>query len=239
MGLETGTYVEDLVATNPVGTDAKSAGDDHFRLIKSVLKATFPGMSGALLRVLLKSANYTLLATDNTVLVDCSAALTLSLTAAATLGNKWLIVVSSRGGDVLIDPNGAETINGATTLTLPKGSFAFVWCNGSTFYAVTLPENATKVGASTTSGTLIFADAGKCVKLSAGITIPANVFNEGDVVSLYNDTSGSLTITQGASLTLRRVGSSDTGNRTLTQRGLVSVWFVSATEAVISGGGLN
>lgn len=43
MGLETGTYVPDLVITNPVGaTDAKSEGDNHIRLIKSVLKASFP-----------------------------------------------------------------------------------------------------------------------------------------------------------------------------------------------------
>lgn len=42
MGLETGTYVNDLNVNNPVGaTDAKSEGDNHLRLIKSVLKATF------------------------------------------------------------------------------------------------------------------------------------------------------------------------------------------------------
>ena len=33
MALETGTYISDLVATNPVASDAKSQGDDHIRLI--------------------------------------------------------------------------------------------------------------------------------------------------------------------------------------------------------------
>jgi hypothetical protein len=47
MGIESGTYVTDLVATNPPGTDPKSQGDDHLRLIKSVLKNTFPGADGA------------------------------------------------------------------------------------------------------------------------------------------------------------------------------------------------
>lgn len=47
MGLETGTYIDSLVVTNPLGTDAKSAGDDHLRLIKSTLKATFPNITGA------------------------------------------------------------------------------------------------------------------------------------------------------------------------------------------------
>lgn len=47
MGLETGTYISDLVATNPLGSDAKSSGDDHIRLVKSTVKATFPNISGA------------------------------------------------------------------------------------------------------------------------------------------------------------------------------------------------
>lgn len=48
MGLESGTYVNDLVSSNPVGsTDPKSQGDDHLRLIKAVLKATFPNADKA------------------------------------------------------------------------------------------------------------------------------------------------------------------------------------------------
>lgn len=47
MGLETGTYISDLVITNPLGSDAKSTADDHLRLIKSCLKTTFPSVTGA------------------------------------------------------------------------------------------------------------------------------------------------------------------------------------------------
>ena len=47
MGLETGSFISDLVATNPLGTDDRSQGDDHIRLIKSVLKTTFPNVAGA------------------------------------------------------------------------------------------------------------------------------------------------------------------------------------------------
>lgn len=42
MALETGTYIDDLVATNPTATDDVSEGDDHIRLIKSTVKATIP-----------------------------------------------------------------------------------------------------------------------------------------------------------------------------------------------------
>jgi hypothetical protein len=48
MGLETGTYISDLVATNPTATDGMKEGDDHFRLMKSVIQASFPNITGAM-----------------------------------------------------------------------------------------------------------------------------------------------------------------------------------------------
>lgn len=49
MSLETGSYINDLVASNPPGTDPKSSGDDHLRLIKTALKNCFAGFTGAIL----------------------------------------------------------------------------------------------------------------------------------------------------------------------------------------------
>jgi len=48
MALETGTYISDLNASNPVSTDGLAQADDHLRLIKSTVKATFPNVSGAI-----------------------------------------------------------------------------------------------------------------------------------------------------------------------------------------------
>jgi len=47
VGLESTTYISGLVATNPVVGDDVAQGDDHLRLIKSTLLATFPNVSGA------------------------------------------------------------------------------------------------------------------------------------------------------------------------------------------------
>ena len=47
MGLETGTYLDALVPTNPASTDGLSQADDHLRLIKSTLTNTFPNITGA------------------------------------------------------------------------------------------------------------------------------------------------------------------------------------------------
>jgi hypothetical protein len=49
MGLETGSNIADLVITNPLASDPKSAGDDHLRLIKTILKNAFAGFTGAII----------------------------------------------------------------------------------------------------------------------------------------------------------------------------------------------
>jgi len=45
MPLETASYINSLVATNPASTDTVSQADDHLRLIKKVLKDTFPNIN--------------------------------------------------------------------------------------------------------------------------------------------------------------------------------------------------
>ena len=47
MALETSTFINGLVATNPVSTDPLAQADDHMRLIKSTITATFPSITGA------------------------------------------------------------------------------------------------------------------------------------------------------------------------------------------------
>jgi hypothetical protein len=46
MGLEAGDYISDLIETNPTPGDKRRQGDDHIRLIKKVLKGTFPLLNG-------------------------------------------------------------------------------------------------------------------------------------------------------------------------------------------------
>jgi len=48
MALETGTYIDSLTETNPTSSDNAAQGDDHLRLIKATLKATFPNLVGAM-----------------------------------------------------------------------------------------------------------------------------------------------------------------------------------------------
>jgi hypothetical protein len=48
MSLETATYLHQLNVANPAGSDKLQQGDDHLRLIKAVLKNTFPNLTGAM-----------------------------------------------------------------------------------------------------------------------------------------------------------------------------------------------
>jgi|TARA_B110000259_G_scaffold82494_1_gene96365 hypothetical protein len=47
MALETGTYIDSLVVANPAATDALSQADEHLKLLKSTIKATFPNVDAA------------------------------------------------------------------------------------------------------------------------------------------------------------------------------------------------
>jgi hypothetical protein len=52
MALESATYISGLVTTNPTGSDSISQGDDHIRLIKTVLKNTFPNVASVIAPVI-------------------------------------------------------------------------------------------------------------------------------------------------------------------------------------------
>ncbi len=84
-----------------------------------------------------KSGSYTAVSGDKGTILECTGTWTLALTAAATLGSGWWVWVRNTGtGTITIDPNSAETIDGATTATLKGGSWALVQCDGSAFRCV-------------------------------------------------------------------------------------------------------
>ena len=48
MALESATFIDGLVATNPTSSDNVSDGDNHIRLLKTTIKASFPSITGAM-----------------------------------------------------------------------------------------------------------------------------------------------------------------------------------------------
>lgn len=80
---------------------------------------------------------------------------------------------------------------------------------------------------------------GRCMAISAGITINTGIYNAGDAFSVYNDSASAITLTQGASVTMRLGGTTTTGSRTLAARGVATLWFNSASEPIVSGPGVT
>ena len=60
----------------------------------------------------------------------------------------------------------------------------------------------------------------------------------GDIIVIYAGAS-SRTLTQGSGVTMRLGGSATTGSRTLAARGVAMLFFVSASEVVVSGGAVT
>ena len=130
-------------------------------------------------------------------------------------GTKWSF---SGGGLDVVDLN----ISGVSTAGVYYGRAAQV------------PQN---VQGGTYS--LVATDAGKHILASNTVTVDQNLFAVGDAISIYNNTAGNITITQGTGVTLRLAGTSTTGSRTLALRGIMTLLCVNSNEFVCSGTGLT
>lgn len=91
----------------------------------------------------------------------------------------------------------------------------------------------------TSAYTLTATDHGTCVSTSSNVIVPPNVFTVGQNAVIFNNSNADITITQSASVTMFQVGTANTGNRTLAQRGLATVYCVTTNTFVITGGGLS
>lgn len=86
---------------------------------------------------LTKTGAYTVVAADRGKIIKCSGTFTLSLTAAATLGDGFFFGVWNTGaGTITTDPNLSEQIAGATTRTTAAGKLDIVYCDGTAFNVV-------------------------------------------------------------------------------------------------------
>jgi hypothetical protein len=85
-------------------------------------------------------------------------------------------------------------------------------------------------------------DNGKVISITTGgVTVNNSIMSAGMVVTVYNNSGSSQTITQGTGVTLQWAGqsASTTGNRTLGLYGMATIYFLSASSAIITGSGLT
>lgn len=102
----------------------------------SITIAASGGGGSSTLTISNKTGAYTVVAGDLGTIINCtSGTFTVSLTAAASLGsgfNCWIWNTSGTSTDAItIDPNGAETIDGVSTIILRRGEGCQIVCNGT------------------------------------------------------------------------------------------------------------
>lgn len=111
-----------------------------------------------------------------------------------------------------------------------------------TFPTQTVNATGSTLNSQTAAYILAASDAGKVVSITTGgVTVNNSIMSAGNIVTIYNNSASSQTITQGTGVTLQWAGqaSSTTGTRTLGLYGIATIVFLSASSAVISGAGLT
>lgn len=146
-----------------------------------------------------------------------------TFTADQTFNSTRLKLAGSTSGSATLN---APAIAGTNTYTLPPDASTLGYRN--------VPQSGSD---KTTSYTLATTDIGEFVGVGTGgsVTIPNSTFSAGDIVSIFNNTTGNITIT--CSITTAYIAGTNTDKDTMTlaTRGVATVLFISGTVCVVTG----
>lgn len=140
MGLETATFISGLTASWPVTSDKKAQGDDHLRLIKSVLQSTFPNATRAFYFPVaeISTSNQVIDATDNqrTFYLDATAGGMTATLPALTLADAGfecrIVKVDFTSNAIIVSPPASTIVSsvGSTATVrvgVPREPVIFNW----------------------------------------------------------------------------------------------------------------
>ena len=152
-----------------------------------------------------------------------------SITATGSAVNEFTVANAATGNAPSLSATGSDT-NIDLTLT-PKGT-GYVRDNKGKLRAI--PQSGSD---KTTSYTLAVGDVGQYIGVGSGgsITIPDATFATGDAITIFNNTTGNITLT--CSITTAYIAGidSDKATMTLKTRGVATILFISGTVCVVSG----
>lgn len=143
-----------------------------------------------------KTGAYTVVAADRGDVIWCDGTFTLSLTAAATLGDGFSFGVVNIGtGSITIDPNASETIDGVATKTIAPGQSAFIVTDGANWRTVGLSGGGAVGGGSNQ----VFYENDQTVSVDYTITSGKNAMSAGPITVASGIT---LTVPSGSTYTI-------------------------------------
>jgi microcystin-dependent protein len=146
MGLESSTYINGLTQAWPIAGDPKSQGDDHIRLVKTVLQNTFPNATGPFYLpkalTLAGGALYTLTAADQNATIYCdTGAGNVTLTFPVTFVAGWScevlkysgdqngVMCAATSGNIFSQPGAVASVRVGATCSMAR----FTWSGGTWF----------------------------------------------------------------------------------------------------------
>jgi len=171
MGLEIATYIGQLDENWPLGTDPVSRGDDHLRLIKSVLQNQFPNLGNE--AVTKTAAELNASSTPTGAVIQ---------TAGTTAPNGWLFC------------KGQEVSRGTYSDLFAAVGTAYGAGNGSSTFNV--PNMVNKVAAGVSGTNIIGSTGGKDSWTEADVPNHTHTMDEGGIhshkmrSSSFQNTSG-------------------------------------------------
>ena len=97
--------------------------------------------------------------------------------------------------------------------------------------------NAPPVGTKTAPYTLTTDDVGKYVQVGSGgnITVQNSTFSEGDLISIYNNTTGNVSIVLNTTSAYIAGTNTVVGTANIATRGVATILFFSPTGCVLTG----
>jgi hypothetical protein len=176
----------------------------------------------------------------NITITNGNGAITIAAAAQSSTFSELITVTgtaSTAGGIALAEDtdNGVNTatvkapaaITSNYTMTLPQ-------TDGVTLGYLNIPQSG---AAKTTSYTLAVTDVGKVIEVGASgaIEVPDATFATGDAIIIFNNTSGSITMTM--TITNAYIAGTDADKATISvaTRGVANILFVTSTTCVVTG----
>ena len=164
--------------------------------------------------MLSRSSNTILAASDRDKTLIATAGYTQTLTAAATLGDAWAIdVIVASGATLVLDPNGSENIDGATTKSIAGPAQGRIVCDGSAFWCLGFVEGIKPGLMFEFGGTSVPAGYLGCDGSNVSRTTYAALFSA--IGTTHGAGNGSTTFTLPDFRRRAAVGSGGTGTGTL------------------------
>lgn len=160
----------------------------------------------------------------------------------------WSGAISSTSGStvewasILNKPNFTNLLNFSDAVTLPSadgtsGQTLKTDGSGVLSFSDAAYINIPPVGSKTSSYTLQTSDVSKFVEVGTGgsIIIPNATFSSGDAISIFNNTSGDVTVTCNPTNSYISGTDTDVASVTLATRGVMTVLFITGTTCVLTG----